>query len=257
MSESEGVPTGPSMPGPEGDERLGPLDVDRFRPNLLSALQARRIKLWLTLISKGLFRLHIEVAGLEHVPANEPIIVAAAPHRSWIDPFLLLVALPTLPRLYFVAAADTPGNRWWKRLAIEIAGGAIPVSTHGQFNREALELSLAILASGNRVGIFPEGWGPKPDPEILPLKRGVAFLSEHSGRRVLPVGLSGTLDLWRGATLRVNIAPPLDAVPAGADRNEEQAFVDHLRQILIETVPTTPPEPPDGKRPWRWLARLL
>lgn len=257
MSESKGDISGSPGSAPEGEVRLGPLDVDRFRPSFRSALQARRIKLWLTLVSRALFRFRIEVAGLENVPENEPIIVAAAPHRSWIDPFLLLVALPSLPRLYFVAAADTPANRWWKRLAIEIAGGMIPVSTHGQFNRDALELSLAILASGNRVGIFPEGWGPKPDPEVLPLKRGVAFLSEHSGRRVLPVGLSGTLDLWRGATLRVNIAPPLDAVPAGANRNEEQAFVDHLQQVLIESVPPTPPEPANGKKPWRWLTKLL
>lgn len=257
MSESEGATAGLSAAGTPGDERLGIEHVDRFRPNLLSALQARRIKLWLTLVGKGLFRFKVEVAGLEHVPANEPIIVAAAPHRSWIDPFLLLMALPSLPRLYFIAAADTPRNRWWKRLAIEIAGGMIPVSTRGQFNREGLALSLGILASGNRVGLFPEGWGPKPDPDILPLKRGVAFLSEHSGRRVLPVGLSGTLDLWRGATLRVNIAPPVDALPPGADRNEEQAFVDRMRDILIATVPPMPPEPSDGRKPWRWLERFL
>lgn len=234
---------------------LGP--ADRFRPNLLSALQARRIKLWLTLVGKGLFRFKVEVTGLEHVPPGEPLIVAAAPHRSWSDPFLLLVALPALPRLYFIAAADTPENRWWKRLAIEIAGGMVPVSSRGKLNRDSLELSLAILASGNRVGIFPEGWGPKPDPEILPLKRGVAFLSEHSGCRVLPVGLSGNLELWRGATLRVQIALPMDALPPGSDRNAEQAFVDRLRAVLVANVPPAPPPPTDGRKPWRWLTQMI
>ena len=186
---------------------------------------------------------------------KRPLIVAAAPHRSWIDPFLLLVALPSLPRLYFVAAADMPGNRWWKRLAIEIAGGMIPVSTHGQLNREALELSLGILASVTGSASSRKAGDRNQTLRSCPRTR--RRLSERAfGRRVLPVGLSGTLDLWRGATLRVCIAPPLDAVPPGADRNEEQAFVDRLRQSTA-TVPTAPPEPPDGKKPWRWLTRFL
>jgi 1-acyl-sn-glycerol-3-phosphate acyltransferase len=241
-------------------EAQGPTKVDpggRFRPNLLSALQARRIHLWLALIGTRLCRFKIEVEGLEHVPPGEPLIVAAAPHRSWIDPFLLLLALPPLPRLYFIGATGTPGDRWWKRAAIQLAGGSVPVTTTGHLNRDALELSLAILENGNRVGIFPEGWGEKPTPEILPLKRGVAFLSEHSGRRVLPVGLSGTLELWRGATLRVRIAPPLDVLSPGADRNEEQDFVDRLRGVLVEIVPPQPPQPPSGKKPWRWLTHLI
>src|SRR3954468_17933960 len=160
--------------------------AERFRPTLWSALQARRISLWLTLVGKGLLRFNIEVEGLELVPRGEPLIVAAAPHRNWIDPFLILQVLPPLPRTYFLAAADTTGNRWWKRLFIELAGGMVPVSTSGHLNRDGLALALGILRRRNRVGIFPEGWGAKSDPQIMPLKRGVAFLSQHSGCRVLP-----------------------------------------------------------------------
>ena len=231
--------------------------AERFRPTLWSALQARRISLWLTLVGKGLLRFNIEVEGLQHVPRGEPLIVAAAPHRNWIDPFLILQVLPPLPRTYFLAAADTTGNRWWKRMLIELAGGMVPVATRGQLNRDGLELALGILERGNRVGIFPEGWGAKPDPEIMPLKRGVAFISEHSGRRVLPVALAGATDLWRGKTLRVRIAPPLDALPPGANRQEEQAYVDRLRAVLLAAVPPEPEEPSDGRKPWRWLTRAL
>jgi 1-acyl-sn-glycerol-3-phosphate acyltransferase len=230
---------------------------ERFQPTFWSALQARRIKLWLTLIGKGLLRFNIEVEGLELVPRGEPLIVAGGPHRNWIDPFLILLVLPPLPRTYFLAAADTAGNRWWKRLFIELAGGMVPVSTSGHLNRDGLELALGILERGNRVGIFPEGWGAKPDPEIMPLKRGVAFISQHSGRRVLPVALAGTTDLWRGKTLRARIAPPLDALSPEANRQEEQAYIDGLRAILQDAVPPAPKEPLDGKKPWRWLTRAL
>ncbi len=231
--------------------------AERFQPTLWSALQARRINLWLTLVGKGLLRFNIEVEGLEHLPRGEPLIVAAAPHRNWIDPFLILTVLLPLPRTYFLAAADTTGNRWWKRMLIDLAGGMVPVATRGHLNRDGLALALEILEQGNRVGIFPEGWGAKPDPEIMPLKRGVAFISQHSGRRVLPVALAGTTDLWRGKTLRVRIAPPLDALPPKAKRHEEQAYVDGLRAVLQEAMPPEPDEPLDGKKPWRWLTRAV
>jgi 1-acyl-sn-glycerol-3-phosphate acyltransferase len=243
---------------PDADEQSGRNRTRSFRHGLLSRLQAHRIRLWLSLVGKGLFRLQIEVDGLANAPAGGPLIVAAAPHRNWIDPFILLQVFPATPRLFFVAAADTAGARWWKRLVINIAGGMAPVTTKGGLNRGGLETSLAILREGNRLGIFPEGWNNNAAPfEVLPLKRGVAFLSQHSGCRVLPVALAGTTDLWRGATLRVAVAPPLDALPAGADRQTEQAFVDRLREILQEIQPPPPPEPADGRKPWRWLTRAL
>jgi 1-acyl-sn-glycerol-3-phosphate acyltransferase len=229
----------------------------RFRRSLLSALQARRIKLWLNLLGKGLLRFKIEVQGLEHVPNGEPLIVAAAPHRNWIDPFLLLAVLPPLPRLYFLGSDDAPTNRWWKRLALEIAGGFAPVKTRGGLNRDGLETSLAILRAGNRLGIFPEGWVPGPADEIAPLKRGVAFLSEHTGLRVLPVGIAGTSELWRGKPLRVRIGPPLGALGPNASRVEEQAYVDRLRAAIEAELPPPPPEPTDGKKPWSRLTRLI
>jgi 1-acyl-sn-glycerol-3-phosphate acyltransferase len=231
----------------------------RFRPSLLSTLQAHRIRLWLALAGKGLLRLKVEVEGLEHVPAGEPLILAAAPHRNWIDPFLLLSVMPATPRLYFVGAAHVFSNERWKRLAIDLAGGMVPVSTsgRGQPNREAIELSLAILGVGNRVGIFPEGWVKGSASEVEPLRRGVAFLSEHSQCRVLPIGLAGTMELWRGKTLRVRIAPPLDALPAGATRAEEREYADQLREVLQQSLPPPPPEPASGKKPWRWLTKLM
>ena len=184
--------------GSEPPVRGGDGQANRFRPNLRSALQARRIKLWLALLGKGLFRFNIEVEGLEHIPPGEPVIVAAAPHRSWVDPFLILTVLPALPRTYFLAAIGTTGDRRWKRFAMSLAGGMVPVETRGSLNREGLALALTILAQGNRIGIFPEGWGDKPDLEVMPLKRGVAFMSEHSGRRVLPIALAGAYGVVAG-----------------------------------------------------------
>jgi 1-acyl-sn-glycerol-3-phosphate acyltransferase len=150
-------------------------------------------------------------------------------------------------------------NRWWKRAILRLMGGVVPVSTLGQLNRDGLETSLAILAAGNRLGIFPEGQGQfqKPPAEIQPVKRGVAFLGERSGCRVLPIGLAGTQELWRGKTFRLRVGPPLDAPAPSASRTELQTYADRLVAAIAEAMPPLPPEPVDGKKPWRWLSKLL
>ena len=85
----------------------------------------------------------------------------------------------------------------------------------------------------------------------------VALISQHSGRRVIPVALAGTTDFWRDKTLRVRIASPLDALPLEANRHEEQIFVDGLRAALPDELPPPPAEPLDEKKPRRWLTGAL
>ena len=87
-------------------------------------------------------------------------------------------------------------------------------------------------------------------------RSGVAVIRQHSGRRVLPVALAGATDFWRGKTLRVRTAP-LDALPLGANRHEEPIVVDGLRAALHDVLPPPPAEPPDGKKPRRWLTGAL
>jgi 1-acyl-sn-glycerol-3-phosphate acyltransferase len=61
---------------------------------VLEACQARLTRWLLFVLGCGLFRLRFEFEGLEQVPPGEALIVAAAPHRNWIDPFLIVMALP-------------------------------------------------------------------------------------------------------------------------------------------------------------------
>jgi 1-acyl-sn-glycerol-3-phosphate acyltransferase len=211
------------------------------------------------LLAEKVFRFKLRIDGLEHVPPGEPLIVAVGPHRGWLDAFLVLMALPPSPRAYFFGSAQALLGTWWKRAILRLFGGIVPVSTLGQLNREALETSLEILDAGNRLVIFPEGWGivNGPPSEVREVKRGVAFLSARSGRRVLPVGLAGTRDLWRGKEVPVRFGPPLPTMTPDADRDEGQAYADGIRATLNAMLPPLPPEPADGRKPWPWLGRLL
>ncbi|HEU5431574.1 MAG TPA: 1-acyl-sn-glycerol-3-phosphate acyltransferase, partial [Thermomicrobiales bacterium] len=230
-----------------------------FRPTTWSRLQARFGRRVVLLLARFVFRLRLEFAGLENVPAGEPLIVAGAPHRNWIDAFLIMMALPPSPRLFFLGSAEGMFNAWWKRAVLALFGGVVPVSTKGLLNRDGLETSLAILAADNRLGIFPEGWEHVAGPphEVEPVKRGVAFLSQRSGRRVLPVALAGSKSLWRGKTLRLRIGPPLDALAPDTDRAAAQAYADRLGATLTALLPPLPPEPPVAERRWPWLTQML
>ena len=231
----------------------------RFRPTPLGRLQGRLARRIVLLLAEKVFRFKLRIVGLEHVPAGEPLIVAVGPHRGWLDAFLVMMALPPAPRAYFFGSAEALLGAWWKRAILRLFGGIVPVSTLGQLNREALETSLEILAAGNRLVIFPEGWGilNGPASEVREVKRGIAFLGARSARRVLPVGLAGTRDLWRGKEVPVRFGPPLPAIDPDAGRDEAQAYADGIRATLNAMLPPLPPEPADGNKPWSWLGRLL
>jgi 1-acyl-sn-glycerol-3-phosphate acyltransferase len=217
---------------------------------------SRRFLAW---IARGLFGFRVEVSGLGHVPSNEPLIVAAAPHRGWLDPFLVVLAMPRRPRIYYLGSREAVFNTWWKRLVLGAFGGVVPVSSIGGLNRDALDTALGILESGASLGIFPEGWGHTKDPpdELAEIKRGVGWLAIKAGRRVLPVGLAGTQTLWRGKTLRLNIGPPLALSTNGTPREREDALTADLVRSLTELLPKQPALLAPGDRPWPWLTRLL
>ena len=162
------------------------------------------------------------------------------------------------PRVVFLASENV-SDRWWKRLLVRLAGGFEPVSTTSALNRDALQAALLVLARGDRLGIFPEGWDHLEGPlrEIGPFRRGLAFVAQQSGRCVLPVALAGSKPLWRGKTLRVRIGIPLDPPPLNAGKVAQQTWSDRLRATLQELIPPEPPEIPLERRRWPWLTDLF
>jgi 1-acyl-sn-glycerol-3-phosphate acyltransferase len=224
----------------------------------IRAFQAHFTTSGVRFIGTRLLGFTIEVSGREHVPAGEPLIVAGGPHRNWVDGFLLLVALPPTPRVMFLGSEHV-ADQLWKRILVFVAGGFEPVSATSALNREALETALGVLARGERLGIFPEGWNHLDDPmrEIGDFRRGLAFIAQQSGRRVLPVALAGSKPLWRGKTLRVCIGLPLDPPPPDAGKAAQQDWSDGLRATLQELIPPEPPELPLQQRRWPWLTDLF
>lgn len=178
------------------------------------------------------------VEGLEHLPDDGPLIIAAN-HMSNADPpFIGGWVSPALGRRpTFLAKASLfkgPVGLLIRSL------GAEPVKAGGS-DIDAFRAAKAILDRGDVVAILPEGTRSF-DGVLGTPKPGVSLLATRTGASVVPVGVSGT-DVLLGReqrlprfgtriTLRVG-RPFILAIPEGANRRAALAEADNelMRRI--------------------------
>lgn len=152
----------------------------------------------------------LSVEGLEHLPPAPPYIIAAN-HHNYLDGVVLQLATPApisfivMPRVW----RATPLHPLFHRHI-----GSIPISLERP-DVGAIRRTLAALAEGRVVGIFPEG----PFSVRGRLERGlpgVALLALQSGVPVVPAALHGTYEALhqrrfyvpRPTPLGVRFGPP-------------------------------------------------
>ena len=64
------------------------------------------------LVLFGCFRFRIRTSGREHLPAGGYLLVAAA-HRGWMDPLVVIHALPAQPRVWFLGSGPSTFTTRW------------------------------------------------------------------------------------------------------------------------------------------------
>jgi 1-acyl-sn-glycerol-3-phosphate acyltransferase len=219
------------------------------------------LKVVLTPVFHLLWRVRVE--GREHVPATGGAILAAN-HQSFCDSLFLPLVVPR--KVTYLAKAeyfDSPRTAWFFR-----AVGQIPIRRgSGKEAERALETAAAALAEGRLVAIYPEGTRSL-DARVHRGRTGVARLSRERGVPVVPVGITGTVDvqpvgkrLMRpGRTVVVAFGPPMRMAPTADplhpledhDHRECRAFTDDLmheiarlsgRPYVDEYVPKRAPSP--------------
>ena len=148
----------------------------------------RIIRPFVTGIARLLWR--VRVVGLEHVPRSGGFILAPS-HRSMID--IPLVAIVTKRRIRFMGKSSLFGVpvlgtlfRWL---------GGIPVERDGT-DRKAVRESMAMLASGEVLCVYPEGTRQN-GPKIQPLQPGAAYFALRSGVPIIPIGIAGAEEILR------------------------------------------------------------
>lgn len=136
-------------------------------------------------ILKILFRLKVE--GLENLPQKTNFIVAAN-HVSFLDPFIIGVAIPE--KIHFLVLGsiyNVPWARWFMNLT-----EPLPTLRTSSSSERAIHL----LMKNKTVGLFPEGTRSY-DGKMREFKRGAALLALKTGRPIVPCAIQGAYEAYR------------------------------------------------------------
>lgn len=132
------------------------------------------------------------VEGQDHVPLEGPAILASN-HLSFSDSIFLPLVVPR--KITFLAKSDYFTGRGIKgrSKALFFKGvGQVPVDrSGGQASEAAITTGLRVLATGDLLGIYPEGTR-SPDGRLYRGRTGIARLALESGVPVIPVAMIDT-----------------------------------------------------------------
>lgn len=163
----------------------------------------------------------IEVAGLEHVPRDTPVIFVLNHPNALVDPVFLLCLAPR--RISFLAKAPLfrmPVIGYFVK-----ALDSLPVyrrQDEGEDvtkNQETFVAARKLLASGGTIGICPEGVS-HDEPGLRPIKTGAARISlaavstgEVSDLKIIPAGLYYTSKTSFRSDALLYFGNPIDVEP--------------------------------------------
>jgi len=169
--------------------------------------------------------------GLEHVPREGPVLVAAN-HISYFDPLAhgyFMVKAGRRPR--FLAKKELYGNSFLRRALL--GAGQIPVE-RGSGSHAPVQAAMKALRKGEAVVVYPEGTITKK-PDLMPMsgKTGIARLALATRVPVLPIAVWGSHRVWGshgsrsisfGRPIRLKAGPPLDFSRFEDEQNDPATF---------------------------------
>jgi long-chain acyl-CoA synthetase len=184
-----------------------------------------------------LFRtlLRLEMRGLKNLPEKGPYIICPN-HQSYIDPFVLISALPfrVYSNMFFLAYSEL-FTGWFMKWAAWFAN-IVPVDPDVHLLR-AMKTGAYGLRKGLILCIFPEG-GRSYDEELQEFKKGAAILSKELMVPMVPVGIQGAHKVWprdsnriRPHKVKIEIGKPIYPSPTDA-ANPYQQEIDRLRNSV-------------------------
>jgi 1-acyl-sn-glycerol-3-phosphate acyltransferase len=141
----------------------------------------------------------LEVAGLEHIPLEGPVLLAGN-HDSYWDP--VAVGIAGLPRRQVRALAKS--SLWKPGIGPVLDGmGQIPID-RGAGDARALDRAVAELRAGACIGVFPEG--TRSLGRELRARSGIGRLAQLVPEaEIVACTIEGTVDIPRFPTRRPRV----------------------------------------------------
>jgi 1-acyl-sn-glycerol-3-phosphate acyltransferase len=201
------------------------------RPEVRPSMLLRVVRVLARAVFFGILRFRVERSGREHIPATGGYLLVGAVHRGWMDPFLVLHALPVAPRAWFLGSAASAFDKPWKERLLRRLGGMLPVWRGGVGVDQHLASARAVLDAGGVFVLFPEGGVAGPPDRPATLRLGAALIALRTGAPILPFAMAGTQELYVGRRMASRVLPATsargllglgadDALPAAGSREE-------------------------------------
>jgi 1-acyl-sn-glycerol-3-phosphate acyltransferase len=239
-------------------------------PESKASLLYRAVRLFARFVIFGLFRFRIQTSGQEHLPTGGYLLVGAA-HRGWMDPFVVVHALPTEPRVWFLGSAPSTFTSRWREALVHRLGGLLPVWRGGIGADPHVASARAVIANGGVFAQMPEGTVSGPPGRIGPFRAGWALIALRTRAPIVPFAMAGTEELYLGRRMASRVLPVTSVAellgpgwdgvaPEEGSRAEldlakrlSEALAARLGPVVEELQPLTV-DPPD--RPRRLRRRL-
>ena len=242
-------------------------------PEARASLLYRVIRVVVRFLAFGVFRFRIATSGQEHVPAGGYLLVAAA-HRGWMDPFVVMHAVPAEPRCWILGSGPSTFTAWWRERLIHRVGGLLPVWRGGVGVDQHVAAARAVLDNGAVFVQMPEGTISGPPGRLGSMRAGWAIIALRTDAPIVPVAMAGTEELYVGRRMASRVLPPTTVralagwasdvpFPAPGTRTELEAarlltarLAERLGPVVEALHPVTldPPEHPRRfRRRLTWL----
>jgi 1-acyl-sn-glycerol-3-phosphate acyltransferase len=242
-------------------------------PEAKASLLYRLVRLFARFLLFGVFRLKIRTSGQERLPKGGYLLLGAT-HRGWIDPFIVMHALPLEPRPWFLGSGPSTFTSRWREAFIHRLGGLLPVWRGGLGIEPHVASARAVLKSGAVFAQMPEGTVSGPAGRIGPFRNGASIIALRTGAPIVPLAMAGTEELYLGHRMASKVLPPTsarallagdwDGVPPAEGSREELELAHLLTERLealfapeVEALQPLTLDPPDHPRRLRkrltWL----
>ena len=244
-------PTGPDAPRRVAEARTSPEALAAARggvqeglawlgrePESKASLLVRLLAVVARLVLFGAFRFKVDATGRERLPSGGGYLLVAAIHRGWMDPFLIMHALPLEPRVWFLGSGPSAFSAKWREWLLHRVGGMLPVWRGGVGVEQHVASAQAVLRNGGVFVLVPEGGVSGPPDGLAAFRVGSALIALRTGAPIVPLAIAGSQELYLGKRMATRILPPTSA-----------------RELLGEAWPSTAPE--EGSREELDLAHAL
>ena len=203
----------PERDTPDGSGRHRPIDLAAAARALprgdLSDAQ-RSFRHWVgRVIAAVTIRswLRIEVIGAERL-AQGPAVYCFN-HLSWMDPLVLMTALPKVPRLYFYGPKELDLRKGGRNRFMWWFGACVPFSPLKDDLLTSVRWVQAVFDTGGVLAISGEGSIHVHEGDLLPFQEGVSYLALRGGVPIVPIAITGTSWAHFRGRVQVRIGEPI------------------------------------------------